>query len=796
MQFPTSLLHYFRLFLLTSIALFSVADIGRAQTCDCAFCKAGISLDITGADTIIRIDRWNRTATNNTTGSLGTPITLTWSIARDGQDFTAVGTTPSDLVSFLDERWSTSGPATSFETRAWFGPLKQGFERWGEISGVSFVYEPNDSGNFGAAGILGVRGDVRVGGIDIDGSGGTLARNFLPDGGEMVLDTTEVSALNPVSSNSNRRFRNVISHEHGHGLGLDHIIDDVAGATFLMNPALSQAFDGPQFHDILAVQRGYGDALEKNGGNDTLATATPLGMIGDGMSAGAGFDTPDLGGNPSGIAIEQTDLISIDDNSDTDFFQFSVDGPSTTTIVLNPRGPSYGAVIQGNPQQETMEFNGSEQSDLVLAIFDQSGSLLSEVDATGLGVNETISELQLPEAGNYFVRVTGKANAAQMYSVEVFVTSGLTETQIIYSISGDTAFGNNGASAGTGPTFGDNMDGTFTLANATNSGNNNAVFIESSDGGSVSTLLGRELSMNDSVRVSGTVASADVDYRANGVEFGLHSAAGFRAQPNLLFQIDADGARGGFAAGFGTPTPAVGDDRAQTPGATEASLNDGYTFVARYSPTDITYTVSNITTTNETGSEPDQATSFTFSLSDAAAADPALSIALDDYVANYSTIVGDSFAYFSHQNSGGGTSSTFSNFEIAVTTVATDLLGDFNLDDVVDCADLDGYIGNIGEAADGPLVALDIDGNGTLDASDADTHITTLIETSNGAVGTFAGDLNCDGTVDVLGDAFALVASLGSAVTMYSQGDINFDGEVDVLGDAFELIANLGMSNE
>ena len=123
-------------------------------------------------------------------------------------------------------------------------------------------------------------------------------------------------------------------------------------------------------------------------------------------------------------------------------------------------------------------------------------------------------------------------------------------------------------------------------------------------------------------------------------------------------------------------------------------------------------------------------------------------------------------------------------------------MGDFNLDDVVDCADLDGYVGNIGEAADGPLVALDIDGNGTLDASDADTHITTLIETSNGAVGTFAGDLNCDGTVDVLGDAFALIASLGSSMAVYSQGDINFDGQVDVLGDAFELIGNLGMSNE
>lgn len=122
--------------------------------------------------------------------------------------------------------------------------------------------------------------------------------------------------------------------------------------------------------------------------------------------------------------------------------------------------------------------------------------------------------------------------------------------------------------------------------------------------------------------------------------------------------------------------------------------------------------------------------------------------------------------------------------------------GDWNGDGVVDCADLDGYVGNIGAAATGALATLDLDSSGTLEASDADTHITTLIQTSNGVVGTFAGDVNCDGSVNVLGDAFVLVANLGNNVTSYSDGDLNFDGTVNVLGDAFVLVANLNMSNQ
>ena len=129
------------------------------------------------------------------------------------------------------------------------------------------------------------------------------------------------------------------------------------------------------------------------------------------------------------------------------------------------------------------------------------------------------------------------------------------------------------------------------------------------------------------------------------------------------------------------------------------------------------------------------------------------------------------------------------------SAVTSGLVGDVNLDDAVDCLDLDGYVGNIGAQAIGPLTALDIDGNGVLDASDATTHITNLVETSNGVMGTFPGDFNCDGTVDVLTDAFVLVGALGTSVTAYSQGDADFNGLVDVLGDAFILVGNLGSTN-
>ena len=145
------------------------------------------------------------------------------------------------------------------------------------------------------------------------------------------------------------------------------------------------------------------------------------------------------------------------------------------------------------------------------------------------------------------------------------------------------------------------------------------------------------------------------------------------------------------------------------------------------------------------------------------------------------------------ENPGG--SYTVSNLEILATAIV--VVGDSDGDMDVDCDDLDSYVGNLDTSVAGStgLANLDIDGDEMLTLEDANEAITTLVVTSNGITGTFPGDFNCNGTVDVLNDAFVLVGNLGGLVTMYSEGDANFDGFVDILGDAFILVENLGESN-
>ena len=127
--------------------------------------------------------------------------------------------------------------------------------------------------------------------------------------------------------------------------------------------------------------------------------------------------------------------------------------------------------------------------------------------------------------------------------------------------------------------------------------------------------------------------------------------------------------------------------------------------------------------------------------------------------------------------------------------VSETLIGDVNTDGVVDCDDANAYVGNLDQPAVGSLAELDLNTDGMVTVADAEILIGDLIVADNGVLGTIVGDVNCDGVVNVLGDAFALVVSLGTSGTVYTDGDVDFSGNVDVLGDAFILVGNLGMSN-
>ena len=125
-------------------------------------------------------------------------------------------------------------------------------------------------------------------------------------------------------------------------------------------------------------------------------------------------------------------------------------------------------------------------------------------------------------------------------------------------------------------------------------------------------------------------------------------------------------------------------------------------------------------------------------------------------------------------------------------------LGDFNNDGNVDGDDIDLFVGQVGLATSevAAIGDLDLIGDGLISQDDFNLFVANYVETSNGEVGTFNGDFNLDGVVDVLGDAFILVGNLGSTSNVsWASGDANADGDVDVLGDAFALVGNLGRSN-
>ena len=378
----------------------------------CLLAIFATALQSSAADAYFSNDRWAVT-TSGATGQAGNPITLTWSLVPDGTTIRNAG--PSNLIGYFDSLFNVTNTAGELAQREWFGVIEQSFDRWSQVSGITFVYEPNDDGarlqDF--SGVVNVRGDVRIGGTFVDGPTGTLAYSSLPDGGDIVIDTGETDLIVDAAGNF-RRLRNVLMHELGHALGLLHI--ESSTDALLMEPLTSNSIDGPQLDDIRGVQALYGDPFEKSNdslGNGTSERATRLGELPfDGILA---IGTDAVGGQV--VAPTETDFVSISNRADTDFYSFTVSAPARLNAVLKPLGGVFGQALEGETQSV---FNANARSNLLLTVFATDGSTtLILADGAGAGQIETISDFTLATEGTYYVRVTGASINVQLYELQL-----------------------------------------------------------------------------------------------------------------------------------------------------------------------------------------------------------------------------------------------------------------------------------------------------------------------------------------------------------------------------------------
>ena len=359
---------------------------------------------------------WEFTATDGANIPRGDAITLTWSIVPDEThipQFSAGNgaAANSTLRARLDVLYGNEG--------VWMPLFQQVFDRWEELTGITYVHEPNDdmadftngttNGDSDTPGVLGVRADIRIGGRPIDGDSNTLAFNFGPPTGDMVIDTDD-DAIEDMANNS-RLFRNMVSHEHGHGLGINHVCP--INNTKIMEPIVSRDFDGPQFDDIRAGQRQHGDPMENN---DTFAQATNLGVVSDGTI--------------TANTVLNGAFLSLDGSDDVDIFKFNVSAPGkTASLTLRPIGSTYLEGAQNPDGSCTVgtTFNSLIVKNLGIELISSDAStVLASADVNGAGQTESIVTIPLPGGtGPFFVRVFGGAvDSVQLYEFDLAVAAG------------------------------------------------------------------------------------------------------------------------------------------------------------------------------------------------------------------------------------------------------------------------------------------------------------------------------------------------------------------------------------
>lgn len=342
--------------------------------------------------------RWSVTSYGST-GPRGNPIRLRWSFIPDGTlvyDIANSQWEPSNLFATLDTQFSGN-------TALWQNQFRRAFASWSAVAGIQFEEVPDDGAPFpGSPGsAVPPRGDIRIGGCEMDRPGGILAYSHLPDGGDIVIDTLELW-YDPATDY--QRLRYVVIHEIGHSLGLLHV--GPCDCTKIMEPRRCSNFDSPQDDDIRGAQRFYGDTHEVN---DSAGTATFIGSLGE------------LPG--SRIRIEA----SLDRIDDIDYYRFTVGPNRRITIGVDPIGSTYNVGPLTDCAASYPSVNTRAIQNLELELLAPDGTtVLASATAKGVGLGELIRAPLYPAGGTFYVRVfsgTGSTDDVQRYSLGMYTSS-------------------------------------------------------------------------------------------------------------------------------------------------------------------------------------------------------------------------------------------------------------------------------------------------------------------------------------------------------------------------------------
>ncbi|MBI5153859.1 matrixin family metalloprotease, partial [Candidatus Poribacteria bacterium] len=363
--------------------------------------------------------RWT-TVAHDASVSLREPVTITYSFVPDGTSIGGYNGEP-DAPSELFARMDTAFGGTA----AWQGLFEQAFNEWGEVTGITYEQVADDGATFlSSPGALGARGDVRISMHYIDGASGSnvLAYNFFPNNGDMVIDSGNIG-LWASPSNGYRALRNVLMHEHGHGLGFYHV--DPVQQTKLMEPYLSTSFDGPQEDDIRAAQRQYGDPFEIN---DAAASAIDL----------------DVPASVSSLEFTEFPNLALEDGNSADYFGLVLPDNAQVMVTLTPVGTSY---LQGPQNGATAAVNALAALNLDMDLIAPDGTtVVASANTQPAGNGETLGPLTVTSgSGRYFLRIDSPESTGVVQRYELSAANiGALTTPFVTSVTARDSDGSAG----------------------------------------------------------------------------------------------------------------------------------------------------------------------------------------------------------------------------------------------------------------------------------------------------------------------------------------------------------------